>query len=144
MKNLAAEFQAVSALYSETGEVLARVLKFDNPRDSKPLVESVLQNRNCLDRIEQMNSRVLQLADEWRKRHADKDTEPWDEINRLAENTLQQAIQLNQLCTLTGQKLQSARDKLVAELAEMGKGARYLKIAKSPKNNYPKFIDSMY
>lgn len=144
MTTFASEFKAIAATYSEIGEELTRALEADDSHNSKSLIQSILTNRDSLSRIGQMHSRVVLVSDEWKKNRATLDSQSWDEINRLAENALKQAVQLNQLCSLTAKKLESARDKLGTELSEIGKGARYLKSVTPAKSNYPKFIDSMY
>jgi len=121
---------------------LAGISKTDDSQYSS-LIRSVLQSRDCLGQIEKMNSKVIRLSGEWKKHRTETDSQKWDEISRLADDALQQAVRLNELCSATARKLQSAKDGLAKELAELGKGARYLKCAKPAKNNYPKFIDSM-
>jgi hypothetical protein len=144
MTNFVSEFKAMAATYSEIGEELASALEVDDSQNSKSLIQSILANRDSLSRIGQMNSRVILVSDEWKKSRATIDSKSWDEINRLAENALRQAVRLNHLCSLTAKKLESAREKLGTALSEIGKGAQYLKSVKPAKSNYPKFIDSLY
>jgi hypothetical protein len=144
MTDLVSEFKVIAATYDEIEEELARALEADHLQNSKSLIQSVLTNRDSLSRIGQMNSRVILVSNEWKNSRASRDSQLWDEMNRLADNALKQAVRLNQLCSLTAKKLESARDKLGTELSEIGKGAQYLKSVKPAKNNYPKFIDSMY
>jgi hypothetical protein len=144
MKNLVSEFKAITATYSAIGQDLACALDAEDSQDSQTLIQSILKNRDSISRIVQMNPRILSAAGQWKKSRASVDSESWDEVNRLAENALEQAVRLNQLCTRTAMKLESARDRLATELSEIGKGARYLKSVKPAKGNYPKFIDSLY
>jgi gamma-glutamyl:cysteine ligase YbdK (ATP-grasp superfamily) len=91
-----------------------------------------------------MNSRVILVSNKWKKRRATLDAQLCDEMDRLAEDALKQAVRLNQLCSLTAKKLEAARDRLGTELSAIGKGAQYLKSVTPAKSNYPKFIDSLY
>jgi hypothetical protein len=144
MNNLASEFQAVSRIYRQLEEELAGFWGATDSEDSRALAESILRNRDCLARIEQMSSRILGLSNEWKKRRDDLDAESRQEIDGLSDSLREQIVRLNQLCGIRAQKLQAARDKMGRELSELGKGDRYLKSVKAGKNNYPKFIDSLY
>jgi len=144
MNNLASEFQAVSQLYSQIGEELAGVMCVNDSGNSSALAEAILQHRDCLARIEQMNARVLYLSEEWKKRRPNLDADTYRKIDGLAETARVQAMRLNDLCGNKMQTLQAARDRLAKRLEELGKGTRYLKSVKSTKSNYPKFIDSLY
>jgi hypothetical protein len=144
MTDLVSEFRAIAAAYSKISGELTRTMDADPAQNTETLIQSVLANQQSLARIGQMNAQVLHVCTEWKKRRETADTQSWDEINGLAENALKQAIRLNQLCSRTAQKLASARDKLSAELSEIGKGVQYAKSVATAKSNYPKFIDSMY
>lgn len=142
MENFETAFKAISQEYREVANMLVRLAGMDDSQSSG-LAKSILDNRDYFDRIDRMHSRVIQLSSRWKKDREKTVDMRWDEIDRLAEDVLKQAVRLNQLCDTTANKLQSAREKLGAELAELGKGARFLKSASPSKNNYPKFIDSM-
>ena len=144
MKDLITEFQDVFTLYLKLGEELTKVLSINDTKDPRILVQSILQNRNCLDRIAQMNSRVMHLSDAWKKCRADLDPDSRKKIGDLAEAARTQAARLQELCGDQANKLQMACDELGEKLGEIGKGARYLDSMKPPKHNYPKFIDSMH
>jgi hypothetical protein len=144
MSALAAEFQDVFHLYLELSEKLTRIISAGNLKNPDTIAESVLRNRDCLVRIEQMNSRVLQLSDDWQKSRNKLDPASRNEIRNLAEAARTQAIALRELCRIHVQKLQTALDKTGKDLAEIAKGAQYLKSIKPVKNNYPKFVDSLY
>jgi hypothetical protein len=144
MTDLGSEFKTMVAIYNEIAEELARALEADDSQNPKSLTQSILTNRDSLSRIGQMNSRVILVSNEWKKRRASLDARLWDEMDRLADDALKQAVRLNQLCSLTAKKLEAARDKLGTELSEIGKGAQYLKSVTPAKSNYPKFIDSLY
>lgn len=141
---LAAEFRDVFNLYIKLGEELAKITDVGNSEDPQALAEAILKNRECLNRIQQMNSRILQLSSDWQQHRKSLDQESEREIRALTDATRAQVKQLQELCSIHVQKLQNTRDKLQQDLAEIGKGAQYLKSTTPAKNNYPKFIDSLY
>jgi hypothetical protein len=143
MNALAAEYQDVFKLYFRLSQELARIL---DENDTKPHahVESILQNRDSLAQIEQLNSRVLQLSDACKKCNADLDPKSQQEIQNMAQTAKAQAIRLKELCSIHAQKIQAAQDKLSGRLAEIRKGAQCLQSMNPIKYNYPKFIDSVY
>lgn len=144
MKNLVSEFQDVFNLYCRLGEELTRIMDIDDSKDSQVLVKAILENHDCLDRITQMNSRVMQLSETWGNCRAHFDPESRNKICNLAEASKAQAVRLQALCNIQAQKLQMLRDTLRKDLAELGKATQYLKSVKPTKGNYPKFIDSLY
>jgi hypothetical protein len=144
MKNFIAEFQDVFTLYLKLGEELTKIINVDDSKDPQALVRAILENRDCLDRIAQMNTRVLHLSDAWQKCRTHLDPESRDKAQNLAEAAKAQAMRLQELCSVKTQKLQTVRDKLGTNLEEIGKGSQYLKSMKPTKSNYPKFIDSLY
>ncbi len=144
MSSLITEFQEVFQLYLRLGEKLAKILNIGDSQNPQALAESILQNRDCLVRIEQMNLQILQLSSDWEKCRETLDSESRGEICKLAEAAKSQAIRLKELCNIHSEKLKIARDKLGKDLSEIGKGVQYLKTIKPVKNNYPKFVDSLY
>jgi phage shock protein A len=142
MENFEAEFKSISNDYREVGNALALLTEMDDSQCSS-LAKSILEKRDCFGRIGQMNSKVIQLSSRWKQHREKTDATRWEEIDRLADDALKQAVRLNDLCATTANRLQSARDKLGAELTEVGKGTRFLMSAGPSKSNYPKFIDSM-
>jgi hypothetical protein len=138
------EFQDVFQGYLTLADDLTKIMDVDDSQDPHILVQSILQNCDCLNRIDQMNLRVLKLTDDWEKHCADSDQCSREEASKLIEAAKAQAVRLQILCTIKSQKLQSLRDVLGKNLEELGKGAQYLKSLKPAKNNYPKFIDSRY
>jgi hypothetical protein len=137
------EFQDVFQGYLALADDLTKIMDVDDSQDPNILVQSTLQNGDCLNQIVQMNSRVLKLTDDWEK-HCANSPHSREEVSKLMEAAKAQAVRLQTLCTIKSQKLQSLRDALGKNLEELGKGAQYLKILKPAKNNYPKFIDSRY
>jgi uncharacterized coiled-coil DUF342 family protein len=144
MSALAEEFQDVFQLYLKLSEELTKIIDADDSKDPLELVDSILKNRDCLNRIENMNFRVLRLSEDWEKYRSRLGPESPDEVRDLAGSAKAQAIKLRELCNLYEQKIRAIRDKLGENLEEVGKGSQYLKSVKPIKYNYPKFIDSLY
>jgi archaellum component FlaC len=144
MNALAAEYQDIFKLYLRLSQDLAGIMDENNSQNPQQLIESVLRNCDSLARIEQMNSRILQLSDAFNKCRDDLDPKSREEIRNLAQAAKAQAIRLKELCGMHAQKIQATRDRLGTRMAEIGKGAQFLDSIKPIKNNYPKFIDSLY
>jgi len=144
MRDIVLRLKDVSLLYTSLGEELARVLDVDDSKDCGALVESILQHRDCLARLKELNSSVLSLSSELAQTRSKMNPESKEEIKPIAEAVRSQVIRLNELCGIHAERLKSARDKLERDLAELGRGARYLQSVKPAKSNYPKFIDSSY
>jgi len=144
MRDLADEFLEISERYRRLEKELAVLLGQSDSQSSRELTGAILRNRDCLARIDQMNSAVLRLSDQWKKSRARLDSTSREKIDDLAEKACAHATRMHQLCSNYIQKLQDAKDKLQRDLADLGKGLRYLKNVQPVKHNYPKFIDSMY
>ena len=144
MTNLAGEFRDVFNLYIKLGEELTRIMDVGDSKDPQVLVKSILQNRDCLERITQMNSRVVQLSDTWVKRRNHLDPKSRSEAHDLVAAAKAQAVRLQELCRVRTEQLRRVRDDLGKNLAEIGKGSQFLKSIKPVRNNYPKFVDSLY
>jgi hypothetical protein len=144
MHNLALEFREVFNLYIKLGEELARIMDVDDTKDPQALIRSVLQNRDCLDRIAQMNTRVINLSDAWEKCRSQLDPKSRSDICDSAAAARDQAVRLQQLCSAQTEKLRMVHNEVGKKLAEIGKGSQLLKSIKPVKNNYPKFVDSLY
>jgi hypothetical protein len=144
MKDIVSELKDISLVYARLGEELSSVLDVDDSKDCRTLVESILEHRDCLARLKQINSTVLRLSHELTKDRSNLNSAPQDEVRLLVDAIRRQAIRLNELCGIHAQRLKSARDKLEKDLAELGRGALYLQSVKPAQNNYPKFIDSLY
>ena len=144
MTNIASEFRAVSYIYLHLEQELERLINTTVPEEPTALVEATLTSRDCLDRIEQMHSRVLELSAKWKKCRASLEPETREDISRLAETLRALSIRLSELCGIQTGRLQTIREKLGKDLAQLEKGAQYLRSVKPEKSNYPKFIDSLY
>lgn len=138
MDNLASEFQALSRAYLQLTEDLGTA---DDPH-SGDYVQRLLQTRDRLSRIAQLNARVLELAEQWKHARGGLDPESRERIGGLADAARQQAVRLNELCAAHARKLESMKETLGKELVELNKGNRYLDCVKPARANYPKFIDS--
>jgi hypothetical protein len=144
MTNLADEFRDVFSLYIKLGIELTRIMDVGDSKDPQVLIKSILQNRDCLERITQMNSRVVQLSDTWVKCRNHLDPKSRSEVHDLVASAKAQAVRLQELCSVQTEQLRRVRDDLGKNLAEIGKGSQFLKSIKPVRNNYPKFVDSLY
>jgi hypothetical protein len=142
MNPSASDFRDTFQNYIKLSEDLSKIIDKDCSKDPQALVQSILQNRDSLDRIVQMNGRVVKLTNEWRKRCVHFAPQIQNEIRDLIVGAQAQAIRLQTLCSLKSQLIQETREGLGKELEELRKGARYLKSLKPGQHNYPKFIDS--
>jgi hypothetical protein len=144
MSPLAAEYQDVFQLYLKLGKELEKILEIDYTKNPGAYVESILANRDHLIRIEKMNDRVLRLTEDWEERRMSMDPAAQEGIREIAGAAKEQAVRLKKLFGVHAERLQAIRDRLGKDLAQIGKGAEYLKSVKPIKSNYPKFIDSLY
>jgi hypothetical protein len=144
MTTYIAEFQEVFHGYLRLADDLAKIMDVDDPQNPQILVQSILKNCSCLNRIVQMNTRVIRLSEEWEKQSNQSDPQSRNEVSKLIEAAKAQAVRLQTLCSISSEKLENLRDDLGKSLEELGKGAQYLKSIKPVKNNYPKFIDNNY
>lgn len=143
MRDFASEFQQFRALYAELRKELARIVDIDS-QESHALVNAILQNRGCLDRIIQMNAAVSELSQAWQESRTRCPLTVQYSIDKCAEEAKTEATLLHELCCVQTQKIQSTYDRLGQALGELKKGARFINSLKPPRENYPKFIDSMY
>ena len=143
MNKLAEEFQDVLDLYAKLTVDLKRIADAGTfEEDLQPLVQSILDNRDCLDEIQQLNKRLTQLYGDWKDREAAFSPSEGDEIRGVVDGVREQVRQLGKLCDAETEKIETWRKQLSGELANVGKGFRYLETIKPIKENFPKFIDS--
>ena len=143
MNELAEEFRDVLNLYVKLTADLSRIAdvgKFEE--DPQALIQSILDNRSCLTEIQQLNKRLEQLYGAWKDKEANFGLSAGDEIRGVVDDVEEQMRQLEKLCNLGTQKVEERRKQLTDELANVGKGSRYLKMLKPIQENHPKFIDS--
>jgi hypothetical protein len=143
MRPFLAELEYLSELYRRLRCEFTGLLGKAKAGDVTVLINTTLRNRDLLDRIDQMNARVSQLAQEWDSFRNHLDTSTRQEIVELAESVRHQGTQLSLLCTGLLGALGARRENLEKQLAEVQKGSSYLQSVKPVKNNYPKFVDSL-
>lgn len=143
MRDFALEFRQVGARYARLREELARIVDIDS-QEPQALVNAILQNRDCLDRIIHMNAEVSGLSRDWQECRHRCPLALQDSIDRCAEEAKSEATLLHELCCVQTRRIQHTCDTLGQALGELKKGALFINSLKPPKQNYPKFIDSMY
>ncbi len=142
MKMFDSELQYFSELYSRLSSEFASLSKSGQAGDSSATVACILRNEDLFARLEQMNSRLLQLATEWEQLSPQLDSASRRQTQQLAGKVREQALSLASLCEERILEIETLRGKLGWELGNIKKGARYLESVKPLKTNYPKFIDS--
>jgi len=143
MKDLKSELLDLIALYRILEEEVSRIVQIDDSKDPQATVRAIVQNASCFARIAEMSARVERVSDGWKECRLHLDEKARAETQQLADATRDQALRLRELVSLQAEKIRLAHNRLGKSLTEIGKGAQYLKVLKPPKNNYPKFIDSM-
>jgi hypothetical protein len=145
MDKLAEEFRDVLGLYVRFTADLARIADAGNSEEApQALIQSILDNRSCLTEIQQLNKRLERLYGVWKDKEANFSLPAGDEIRGVVNDVRAQMQQLEKLCSLGIQKIEARRKQLSDELANVGKGSRYLKMIRPVQENHPKFIDSAY
>ena len=109
MNALAIEYQDVFQLYLKLGKELSKIMDMDDINNPQVFVESILANHDCMIRIEQVNSRILRLFEDWEACRTSIDPEMQDEVRELARAAKAQAVQLRELCSICAQRLQAVR-----------------------------------
>jgi len=109
MNALATEYQDVFQLYLKLGKELAKIMDMDDAHSPRAFVESLCANHDCLIRLEQVNSRILQLFEDWEVCSTSIDPEMQDEVRELARAAKDQAVQLKRLCSIYAQRLETVR-----------------------------------
>jgi hypothetical protein len=142
MHTLTAEFQEAFNQYLKLTEALNRIFNVDESRDPQALVRSVLENQDYLIQIRKMDNRVLELSKTFERCREELNPADCEKIKSFYTAVYYQALNIQDLCRLQEQRVQSRRDQLAKELMEIGNSSRYFKVLKPAKNNFPKFIDS--
>ncbi len=109
MNALAIEYHDVFQLYLKVGKELAKIMDMGSLKNPQAFFESILTNHDCLIRIEQVNSRILQLFEDWEEWRPSIDPQMQDEVRELARAAKAQAVQLGKLCSIYAQRLQEVR-----------------------------------
>jgi hypothetical protein len=89
------------------GKELAKIMDIDDIRNPQGFVESIFTDHECMVRIEQVNSRILQLFKDWESCSTNIDPDMQDEVRELARAAKAQAVQLRRLCNIYAQRLQT-------------------------------------
>jgi ABC-type phosphate transport system auxiliary subunit len=144
MNDLKLEFLDLIALYRELEEEVSGIAAVDELADPQAPVRAVVEHAGCFARIEELSSRVERISDSWKNRRLQIDEKTQAETQQLADAARYRAARLQELCGQQAEKIRSAHSRLERNLAEIGRGAQYLKVLRPPKNNYPKFIDSLH
>jgi HAMP domain-containing protein len=141
MKVFTSELQYLSELYQRLSSELKAAA--GNHADSGRIAGTVLDNRELVSRIEQLNARVAQLADEWETVRGRVDAPVRAEVEALAAAVRKQATELSQVCAESARRLEKGLQAIARELGDLRRGSRYLESVKPAKTNYPKFVDSV-
>ncbi len=141
MKALQSELRYLSELY---GRLLGDLSRQSLDAGSVgTLSETILRNRDLLLRLEQMNSRSMQLSREWASVRERLGPDSRAEVTALAETVKGQAMQLFEICERRIRQLESGRQAFLEAMEGVRTGTRYLASIRPPKTNYPKFLDSL-
>ncbi len=135
---LESELQGLSELYSRLSAELSPVTE----GDSTAAVEATLRNKELFERIERMNTRLVQLVQEWKAISPSLDPDSRQRARSLARRALEEAIRLSRLCEERLAMIESYREKIGLQLGEINRGFNFLSSIKPLKGNFPKFIDS--
>ncbi len=107
------------------------------------LVETVLRNKDLLCRIGQLNERVARTTAAWKDFRERADAPMRAQVESLIRTVRAHAADLQRTCAQHGHRLESRLDRLGHERGRLRTGFRYLDSVKPPRNNYPKFVDSL-
>jgi hypothetical protein len=143
MKLFDSELQYLSELYTRLGEELARLKNVPGSACPATVAEAVLRHQELFSRIDKMNSRVFQMAQEWEKLRPYMDTASRKKTLEFAGSVRKQALDLKKAIEEQAQPLENRLAEIKRDLAGLTQGARYLASVKPAATNYPKFIDSV-
>jgi len=144
MNSLTEEFRDIFDLYVKLKADLTRIDDAGKPEDdSQEFIQSILDHKSCLMEIRHLNERFTQLYGAWKDEEKNLDTSgDSDEIQTVVDDIEEQMRQIEKLCDIGIRKVEELRKQLSDELANVGKGSRYLKMINPVQENHPKFIDS--
>jgi hypothetical protein len=143
MSKYTAEFRALTAIYHQA-ESRLNSTAISDAFETGIFADSILRQCDCLANIERMNEKVDQLCDSWKRVESQMDLQSRNETRTAMAEAKAEALRLKQVCESHRMKLEAARERLGAELGILGKRTQHLKSIQPIKNNYPKFIDSLY
>ena len=142
MNELVNEFEDVFQSYARIAAEFSRIVQVDDSEDSQALIQSILDNRNCLTEIQLINKRMVSLYSIWEQHRYELGESDSEKIRNIIEAVRKQAQQLEKICDFKAQQVETQRNRLAQELQNIGKGSRYLKMINPIQQNFPKFIDS--
>ncbi len=143
MKIFDSELQYLSELYNRLGEELAQLKSVPGKASPAMIAEVVLKHQELFSRIDQMNSRVFQMAQEWEKLRPYMDSASRKKTQEFAGSVRKQAVELTKAIEEQARILENRLAEIQKDLTEVTQGARYLASVKPAATNYPKFIDSL-
>ena len=143
MRSFISELHHLSELYQNLKREFTGLAGKAKSGNVTAVIDETLRNRELLGRIEQMNMRVAQLAQEWELVGNQIDASTRRAIVAFAASVRNQGTQLSLLCNGLLGELEARRGNLERQLADVRRGSRYLQSVKPVKNNYPKFVDSV-
>jgi hypothetical protein len=143
MKLFDSELQYLSELYTRMGTELAKLNGMADGAGVGTLAETIHRNSEIFTRIDQMNTRVFQLAQEWEKLRPHMDGASRAKTQALAGKVRKQAEEISAAIDLHAKALQKRKDEIGRDLAQIQQGSRYLASVNPTAVNYPKFIDSV-
>jgi hypothetical protein len=144
MNSPLSELQHLIDFYRDATETLANASCNVDAGDLGAFAKSILQQRNCLVRIDQMGAQVSKLIDSWKAVESSFDDKVRNDMQLAIATAKTEAVKLNNQCGDCVKKLEAAQERLGEDLEKIGKHHKYLNNMKPVKSNYPKFIDSLY
>lgn len=144
MNNPLLELQHLIDFYRDATETLVNATCRVDTKDLGALATSIVQQRNCLAKIDQMGAQVSKLIDSWKAVEFSFDDKVRNDIYMAIATAKTEAVKLNNQCSDCVMKLEAAQESLGEGLQRIGKHHKYLNNMKPVKGNYPKFIDSLY
>jgi hypothetical protein len=144
MNNPLSELQHLIDFYRDATETIANATCHVDTKDLGALANSIVQQRNCLAKIDQMGAQVSKLIDSWKAVEFNFDEKVRNDMQMAIATAKSEAVKLNNQCSDCVKKLEAAKESAGDGLEKVGKHHRYLNSMKPVKGNYPKFIDSLY
>ncbi len=142
MKVLVSELSYLSELYARLKREFLDTNDGKAFRSTDSLGEAILKNQELFQRIEGMNQRLAQVAEEWERMQIHFAAEVRQEIRSLAATLRKTAVWLIDHCRKRGYDLENELLRLRRDIESIQRGNQYLNTIKPPKCNYPKFVDS--
>ncbi len=142
MKVLVSELSYLSELYARLKREVLNTNEGEAFKPTDSLGEAILKNQDLFQRIEGMNQRLVQVAEEWERMQVYFNAEVRKEIRDLAATLRKTAVWLLDQSRNRGYGLENQMLRLRREIESIQRGNRYLNTIRSPKCNFPKFVDS--